>query len=199
MRRAHRTRRVHRCSKNAAAPRALQRVAPRSCGPLIIAIDEVSTLAAPQPQVVYSQLTLAYHRQALRRATVLFWLSVVGVIVVFGWVIYVSLIAPAAINTVLKILSGTVSLLLFRQANQARKHATELYDRLRKDGQQAQAVAITAMIDDARLRNQIRAQLALQLAGITTLAAEATKGAAQEQAVIQLAEQPPAARRIDSG
>lgn len=199
MSRSHRNRQTKRRSKNAAAPHALQRIAPRPPSPLIIAIDEASTRAAPQPQVVYSQLTLAHHQQALHRATVLFWLSVVGVIVVFGWVIYVSLIAPAAINTLLKVFSGTVSLLLFRQANQARKHATELYDRLRRDEQQAQAIAITETIYDAGLRNAIRAQLALQLAGVPTRAMGATKGTAQEQGLAQMPARQADGPRRDSG
>ena len=82
-----------------------------------------------------SDLVNSYHQQALSQARVQFWFSVVAATVGFVYIIY----SASDQADILKILPGvvidTVALLFFRQAEQTRQRATELYDRLRKDSQ----------------------------------------------------------------
>lgn len=126
-----------------------------------------------QPQTLgpVQDLVNSYHRQALNQARVQFWFSVIAASVGFIWVIYSGVnIDAAQLGTVLKIVPGvavdTVAYLFFRQARETRARAIDLYDRLRTDERQTQAVALVGSIEDGRVRSVVKAQLTLNMAGL---------------------------------
>jgi len=140
-------------------------------------VDQISTKMAalvPEPAKPHSAiegLINNYHEQALGQARAQFWFSVVAATVGFAWILYGGAgISPENLATVSKILPGvvmdSVAFLFFRQASETRQRATELYDRLRRDKQAAEAVVLVASIDDLKVRSAVKAQIALQLAGL---------------------------------
>jgi len=69
----------------------------------------------------------------------------------------------------------TVAFLFFRQASETRQRATELYDRLRKDKQASEAIALVAAIEDIKVKSAVQAQLALHMAGLEPAPIDLTK------------------------
>ncbi|MFA6053004.1 MAG: hypothetical protein WC762_10485 [Methylobacter sp.] len=117
-------------------------------------------------------LVNGYHQQALSQARVQFWFSVVAATVGFIYILYSASTNPIEeLSGILKILPGTVidavALLFFRQAEQTRQRATELYDRLRKDSQMAMSQKILESISDTQIKSLAQAQIALHLSGLT--------------------------------
>src|SRR5258708_10996516 len=79
---------------------------------------------------------------------------------------------PGASQTVLKVVSGiaveAVAALFFKQAAETRERATALYDRLRTDRERAYALSLVESIDNSNVRNAVKAELALHMAGLAT-------------------------------
>jgi hypothetical protein len=130
-----------------------------------IYIDEIN-----QPSI--NSLIKYYHTQALTQASTQFWFSITAASFGFILILYTGFTALASKEpkiTLLNILPGiaieAVAALFFTQAENTRKRATQLYDRLRADEKQTQAIAIIESIDDDALRNLVKAQWALQFAG----------------------------------
>jgi hypothetical protein len=53
-----------------------------------------------------------------------------------------------------------------KQASETRQRATDLYDRLRKDQQITESIALASTIEAARVRSAVKAQMALRMAGL---------------------------------
>jgi hypothetical protein len=110
-----------------------------------------------------------YHRQALTQASILFWFSLVVGTLGFILISYAVIMSPnikeaqlllrAIPGTVLEIIAG----LFFRQAKEVRCRATELYDKLRADKQQADAIALADSIDDIMIKSAVKAHLAKKM------------------------------------
>ncbi len=116
-------------------------------------------------------LVTGYHQQALSQAKVQFWFSVIAATVGFIFIIYsASGINIENIASVINILPGAVidavALLFFRQAEQTRERATDLYDRLRSDNQMRSAIDIVEGIENISIKSTIKAQIALHMAGL---------------------------------
>ncbi|MGC4013631.1 MAG: hypothetical protein QM755_03790 [Luteolibacter sp.] len=140
---------------------------------LRIAGDIVINQVARTENQLIQELVNSYHQQALSQARVQFWFSVAAAAVGFAYILYS---ASSAIGNdwanIVRILPGVVidavAVLFFRQAEQTRQRATELYDRLRKDSQAAMAKELLVSIEDKRIRSIAQAQIALHLSGVTT-------------------------------
>ncbi len=118
-----------------------------------------------------TELVNGYHHQALSQAKVQFWFSIIAATV--GFVFILVSASTTQLDTlagVLKIVPGViidaVALLFFRQAEQTRQRATELYDRLRKDSQMTMSQRILDAITDPQIKSIAQAQIALHLAGL---------------------------------
>lgn len=140
---------------------------------LRIAGDVVINQVIRTENQLIQELVNSYHQQALSQARVQFWFSVAAATVGFGYILYSASTASGdGWTTVVRILPGVVidavAVLFFRQAEQTRQRATELYDRLRKDSQAAMAKELLTSIDDLRIRSIAQAQIALHLSGVTT-------------------------------
>jgi len=118
------------------------------------------------------ELIRSYHRQALSQAGIQFYFSVAAAAIGFGIIVYMVLSRSTSseFEVVLKSLPGvaisSVAGLFFKQADESRKRATELYDRLRIDKQMKQALLLVGSIDDHKVKSLIQAQMALNLAGV---------------------------------
>jgi hypothetical protein len=112
-----------------------------------------------------------YHRQALHQAKVQFYFSVVaaavGIAIIIGSLLQID---PQNLASLTKALPGTVidavAFLFFKQAEATRQRATELYDRLRNDNVQYHSMRTVEEISDPLIKNVVRAQLALHMAGL---------------------------------
>ena len=132
----------------------------------------IHNVIKPDSQLI-EELVNSYHQQALSQARVQFWFSVIAAMVGFGYILYsASLFSEDNWVTILNILPGvvidTVALLFFRQAEQTRQRATELYDRLRSDSQAIMAKDLLSSIEDTKIRSIAQAQIALHLSGVVT-------------------------------
>ncbi|MDQ0169167.1 TRADD-N-associated membrane domain-containing protein [Paenibacillus tundrae] len=113
-----------------------------------------------------------YHKQALRQASIQFWFSAVAAIIGLLFII-ISLFLSESLNVYEKIV-GTlpgvtidlIAALFFKQAEQTRQRATELYDRLRLDKEREEAIKLIESIDDPLLKSIVKAQLALKIGGV---------------------------------
>ena len=140
---------------------------------LKIAGDVVINNVIKQDTQFIEELVNSYHQQALSQARVQFWFSVIAATIGFGFILYSSFEFSAENwATILKILPGVVidavALLFFRQAEQTRQRATELYDRLRSDSQAIMAKDLLSSIEDTKIRSIAQAQIAMRLSGVTT-------------------------------
>lgn len=129
----------------------------------------LATVEKKSPAV--ENLVSGYHEQALSQANAQFWFSVAAATAGFAWILYAGTdIDTANIITAIKTLPGiimdAVAFLFFKQASETRQRATELYDRLRRDRQSAESVALVAAIEDIRVRSAVQAQMALHMAGL---------------------------------
>jgi len=119
-------------------------------------------------------LVHGYHVQALSQARVQFWFSVMAATVGFALIIYMvkGVIGQDNLSIAMNTLPGTVidivAGLFFKQANETRHRATELYDRLRTDSQITQSLELVENISDGRLQSLVKAQISLHMAGLTT-------------------------------
>jgi hypothetical protein len=134
-----------------------------------------------------ADLIAAYHEQALTQARVQFWFSAVAAAIGFGWILYRgSQIDIDDLGTISRVLPGIVTdaiaLLFFRQAADTRQRATEFYDRLRRDRQLSDSIALVSSIEDVRVKSAVQAQIALHLSGLEPQPLDLTKFLAGEEA-----------------
>lgn len=120
----------------------------------------------------------SYHRQALRQASIQFWFSLVAAVLGFIIILYAFISASEknAMEVTITAASGAIidliAALFFKQAEQTRSRATELYDRLRVDNQRTIAIDLINSIDNVDLRSVVKAQLALKMGGVDTTVPE---------------------------
>lgn len=124
-------------------------------------------------QILARDLIESYHTQALAQATSQYWFSVIAASFGFAIIMYATVGALRSKEpqiALLKAIPGLaiegVAVLFLTQADGTRKRATELYDRLRSDEKQLNAIALIESIQDGGLRDVVKAQLALQIVGI---------------------------------
>lgn len=132
----------------------------------------VITQNASENRDIIEGLVTNYHQQALSQARVQFWFSVAAATVGFIYILYSSIsINVDNLITTMKILPGVVidaiAVLFFRQAEQTRQRATELYDRLRTDRQSLRAESVMESIEDINIKSAVKAQVALHLVGLS--------------------------------
>ncbi|AFZ00056.1 TRADD-N-associated membrane domain-containing protein [Calothrix sp. PCC 6303] len=123
-------------------------------------------------RTVAAELIHNYHTQALSQAASQFWFSITAASFGFLLIMYTGFTALRAkepeialLNTLPGIAIEAVAALFFRQAEGTRKRATELYDRLRSDDRQTQAIMLIESIESPNLRDIVKAQWSLQIAG----------------------------------
>jgi hypothetical protein len=113
-----------------------------------------------------------YYTQVLAQSKVSFWFSIV-----FASLGFLVIIAAALLysqertgSTIASFSAGaiidSVSALFFVQSKSAQRAMGEFFDKLRKDRQQAESRAMCESIQDAKIRDVLRVQLALYYAGI---------------------------------
>ncbi|MBB2905801.1 hypothetical protein FHR76_002183 [Rhizobium sp. RAS22] len=116
-----------------------------------------------------------YYNQALARANISFWFSLVFASIGFGVIIFafISHTQGNIADTLIKVLSGTVidgvSALFFVQSTNAQKSMSEFFEKLRLDRLNAEAREMISEIENVERRDQLRAQLVIKYAGIERL------------------------------
>jgi hypothetical protein len=130
----------------------------------------VGSVAKSEDQELVEDLVTNYHEQALSQAAVQFWFSVAAATVGFLYIIFAALAGDGTAGSYVKILPGVIvdaiAALFFRQAEQTRVRATELYDRLRKDRNMFRAEAVVTSIEDVNIRSLAKAQIAFNMVGL---------------------------------
>lgn len=122
---------------------------------------------------IAAELIESYHTQALTQAAAQFWFSVSAATIGFLFIMYIGFFYSlkrqphlTLLNTLPGIAIEAVAALFFKQAEDTRKRATELYDRLRLDDKQTQAISLIESIENQELRDFVKAQWALQIVGL---------------------------------
>ncbi|MBD2774960.1 TRADD-N-associated membrane domain-containing protein [Iningainema tapete] len=126
-------------------------------------------------KAVATDLIEGYHTQALAQATAQFWFSVTAASFGFLLILYTGFSSLRSkepqmllVNTLPGLAIEAVAALFFSQAENTRKRATELYDRLRSDDRQIQAIDLIESIENQELRDLVKARWALQIVGLET-------------------------------
>lgn len=104
-----------------------------------------------------------------------FWFSVVaassGFAIIIVAIISTFMQQTAGTQTLLQVIPGiaieAVAALFFKQATETRERATALYDRLRTDRERASALTLLESIDNATLKDAIKAEIAIHMAGLS--------------------------------
>ena len=122
---------------------------------------------------IAAELIESYHTQALTQAAAQFWFSVSAATIGFLFIMYIGFFYSlkrqpqlTLLNTLPGIAIEAVAALFFKQAEDTRKRATELYDRLRLDDKQTQAITLIQSIENQELRDFVKAQWALEIVGL---------------------------------
>jgi hypothetical protein len=122
---------------------------------------------------IAAELIESYHTQALTQAAAQFWFSISAATIGFLFIMYIGFFYSlkrqpqlTLLNTLPGIAIEAVAALFFKQAEDTRKRATELYDRLRLDDKQTQAITLIESIENQELRDFVKAQWALQIVGL---------------------------------
>ena len=128
---------------------------------------------------IAAELIESYHTQALTQAAAQFWFSVSAATIGFLFIMYIGFFYSlkrqpqlTLLNTLPGIAIEAVAALFFKQAEDTRKRATELYDRLRLDDKQTQAITLIESIENQELRDFVKAQWALQIVGLESHAVD---------------------------
>jgi len=128
---------------------------------------------------IAAELIESYHTQALTQAAAQFWFSVSAATIGFLFIMYIGFFYSlkrqpqlTLLNTLPGIAIEAVAALFFKQAEDTRKRATELYDRLRLDDKQTQAITLIQSIENQELRDFVKAQWALQIVGLESHAVD---------------------------
>ncbi|WP_052201758.1 hypothetical protein [Ensifer sp. ZNC0028] len=116
-----------------------------------------------------------HYNQALSRANISFWFSLIFAAIGFGVIIFAFLTHNTndIAGTAIKIVSGTiidaVSALFFVQTQNAQKSMSEFFEKLRLDRLNAEAREMISEIELAERRDQVRTQLIIKYSGIEKL------------------------------
>lgn len=116
-----------------------------------------------------------YYNQALSRANISFWFSLIFASIGFGVIIFAFLSHNASdvVGTIVKVVSGTVidavAGLFFVQSTNAQKSMSDFFEKLRLDRLNAEAREMIGEIENVERRDQLRAQLILKYSNIDKL------------------------------
>jgi TRADD-N domain-containing protein len=116
-----------------------------------------------------------YYNQALSRANISFWFSLIFASIGFGVIIFAFLSHNSSeiSGTIIKVVSGTVidavAGLFFVQSTNAQKSMGDFFEKLRLDRLNAEAREMISEIENVERRDQLRAQLILKYSGIDRL------------------------------
>jgi hypothetical protein len=116
-----------------------------------------------------------YYNQALSRARISFWFSLLFASIGFGVIIFafITHVSSDLAGTIVKVSSGTiidaVSALFFVQSNNAQKSMGEFFEKLRLDRLNAEAREMIRDIESSGMRDELRSQLVLKYSGIDRL------------------------------
>lgn len=138
-------------------------------------IQKIESASSGGTQPFEIKALASYYNQALSRANISFWFSLVFASIGFGLIVFalVSHDSTDATGTIIKVASGTVidavSALFFVQSTNAQKSMSEFFEKLRLDRMNAEAREMISEIEDLERRDQLRAQLILKYAGIEQL------------------------------
>lgn len=118
------------------------------------------------------RLLESYHNQALQQASIQFWFSIIasvlGFIFIFiiiffeenkTWYEYILKTLPGAIVEV-------ISILFINQARETRERATNLFKELNYDNKIEKSVDIANTIDNADVKSDVKAKIALHIIGM---------------------------------
>jgi hypothetical protein len=127
----------------------------------------------PSEPIPYETEQLArYYGQVLAQSKMSFWFSLVFASLGFMVIIAAALLYSAERQgaTVASFLAGVVidavAGLFFVQSKDAQRSMAEFFDKLRKDRQQADSRSLCESIEDSKLKDALRLQLALYYAGV---------------------------------
>jgi hypothetical protein len=130
----------------------------------------------PAPDKPFEATALAnYYNQALSRANISFWFSLVFASIGFGVIIFafISHSSGQLADTAIKVASGAVidavSSLFFIQSTNAQKAMQGFFEKLRLDRLNAEAKQMIESVENAERRDQLRAQMILKFAAIDKL------------------------------
>ncbi|AUR04011.1 hypothetical protein PhaeoP72_02044 [Phaeobacter inhibens] len=114
----------------------------------------------------------SYYNQALSRAQISFWFSLIFASIGFGVIImaFASHDSADMAGSILKIVSGTiidaVAALFFVQSTNAQKSMSEFFEKLRHDRLNAEAREMVAEIEEAEARDRVRIEMIGKYTGI---------------------------------
>ncbi|MDX6499820.1 MAG: hypothetical protein QOG23_3080 [Blastocatellia bacterium] len=140
------------------------------------AVAPVDDERREEEREIVRRLVNEYHGQALAQAKVQFWFSVIAascgfLIIIVGIWVTLSSHGSAVFQSTLQVLPGiaieAVAALFFKQAAETRERATALYDRLRTDRERANALTLLETIDNTNLKDAIKAEIAIHMAGLS--------------------------------
>lgn len=138
-------------------------------------IKQVEGAAAKEATPFETTALSNYYNQALSRARISFWFSLLFASIGFGVIIFAFIThTPADLaGTAMKVTSGTiidcVSGLFFVQSNNAQKSMGEFFEKLRLDRLNAEAREMIREIENSGMRDELRGQLVLKYSGIDRL------------------------------
>lgn len=138
-------------------------------------IERIEAAAGKNIQPFEIEALASYYNQALSRANISFWFSLIFASIGFGVIIFAffSHNPDDSIGTLIKVGSGAiidaVSALFFVQSTSAQKSMSEFFEKLRLDRLNAEAREMIAEIKNEERRDQLRAQLVLKYSGIDRL------------------------------
>ena len=116
-----------------------------------------------------------YYNQALSRANISFWFSLIFASIGFGVIIFsfITHVPGDLSGTAIKLISGTiidaVASLFFVQSTRAQKSMEEFFNKLRLDRMNAEAREMISEIENSQLRDELRSQLILKYSAIDKL------------------------------
>ena len=134
--------------------------------------EDIEKAKNPDNQPFEITALASYYNQALSRAQISFWFSLVFASIGFGVIImaFASHDSSDMAGSVLKIVSGTiidtVAALFFVQSTNAQKSMSEFFEKLRHDRLNAEAREMVAEIEDAEARDRVRVEMIGKYTGI---------------------------------
>jgi hypothetical protein len=138
-------------------------------------IKQIESAPPSESQPFDIKALASYYNQALSRANISFWFSLIFAAIGFGVLIFAFITHSSSdiYGTVMKVISGTVidavSALFFVQSTSAQKSMSDFFVNLRLDRLNAEAREMIGEIDNVERRDQLRSQLILKYSGIDKL------------------------------
>mgnify|MGYP006924617939 CR=1 FL=1 len=118
------------------------------------------------------ELMQEHHEFMMHQSMVQFQIGVIAAII--GVIFIIAIVAVSdswllheyIVNMLPVVIVEVVSVYLFSKSKEMREHASEFLDRLREHSQFARSIAIVDTIEGSKLKNLVKAEMALHLCGI---------------------------------